>query len=224
MLLDILFPRFCLGCGKYGGYICAKCRGKIKLTQDKCPVCDKLSFQGKTHAICKKKNSLDGLFSIYKYEGAVKNLIRAIKYKFAFDVASTIAKFVVDGVREERFSFDNAVLVPVPLHPQRERWRGFNQAELIGKIVARQLGWKFENRLIYKLKNTTPQMNLDREKRLRNLCGKFAVNRAYKNKIEPGKTYIIFDDVATTGATIAEICKVLKGSGAKKVWGLTIAR
>lgn len=223
-LLDLIFPKNCLGCGKKGGYICEVCSRTARLAQDKCPACNMLSFQGKTHSVCKADTPLAGSFSIYRYEGVIRKAIIAIKYKFAFEIAEELARVSVAKIEQERFSPVNPVLVPVPLHTKRKNWRGFNQAELLGQLIAQSLNWEFESNLVIKKSGTKPQAELDREQRLRNLSGKFAVIRAFRGKIDPTKTYIIFDDVATTGATIREVGLALKKAGAKEIWGLTVAR
>lgn len=116
-----------------------------------------------------------------------------------------------------------SLIIPVPVSKKREKWRGFNHAELLAKETSVRLGISFQHDLILKLEETTPQAMLAKEKRLRNLRGKFAVNPQKEGLIKKFEKIIIFDDVATTGSTLKEIAKTLKIKGAHKVYGLTIA-
>jgi len=117
----------------------------------------------------------------------------------------------------------NVVLVPIPLYWQRKNWRGFNQAELLGQMIAKKLGISFLPDLLIRVRNTKEQTKLKKEKRQKNVLGAFKINHC-SSVISHQSSIILFDDVWTTGATIKECTKVLKRKGFKKVWGLTLAR
>lgn len=220
-VLDFIFPRYCLECRKQGKYICGICLSKVEASKLICPVCRKWSVDGQTHSFCVNKLLLDGMHSFYKYEGVVRKAILALKYRFAADVA----KEITEAVNFRFESKNGALIVPVPLHRRRENWRGFNQSAVLGRLVAEKWGVDFEDSLVSRLENTLPQVKLGRTERLRNISGKFAVNaNASREALAKWDKIVIFDDVWTTGATIAEICKVLKKAGAKKVWGMSVAR
>ena len=214
MLLDLLFPKNCLECKKPGKYICDECLAKIEKARLVCSVCRRASFQGKTHSYCRNKLSLDKMHSFYRYEGVIRKAVLALKYRFVSDIATELAENC-------KLEIENSVLVPVPLHKARERWRGFNQAEILGKLVAKKNGWEYINNALLRLENTTPQVKLGRKERMQNIRGKFAVNKDFIP--EKDKTCVIFDDVWTTGSTIAEACRVLKKAGVKEVWGMSVA-
>jgi ComF family protein len=131
-------------------------------------------------------------------------------------------------VRKKLFSdfcrLPNVVLVPIPLHPRRLRWRGFNQAELLGELIAKNLGIKFIPDLLIRVKNTEPQVKLDKDQRQINIRHAFILNKNSQFDNLKICNFVLFDDVWTTGATLKEAGKVLKRNGTKKVWGLTIAR
>ena len=227
-LLDLLFPISCLGCGKFGQYFCPECLRKVAFaTVQKCSVCNKPTINGLTHSICKSKYSLDGAIAVFLFRGIIRKAIIKIKYKFIFDLGAILAKLTVGGLRFN-YSFlpflgeKDWVITPVPLYPKRERWRGFNQSQLIGRQIAKRLGLPFVDNLLVRTKDTTPQMQLSRCQRLKNLRGAFRLNPVYSLSIINYK-FILFDDVSTTGATLRECGKVLKKAGAGKVWGLTIA-
>lgn len=229
-LKDLIFPKKCLSCGKWGEYFCADCLNYVLLKNSRiCSVCLKNSYGGKTHPGCQKPLSLDGLTSVFSYQGIIEKGIKKLKYRFITSVARDLVELFLSAIGEDKYfvSFvrrENVVLTPVPLHPRRFRWRGFNQAELLGKIIADNLGIKFISDLLKRTKQTRPQTKLKEKERLRNVKGAFNFNSQLDNLTIGQLKVILFDDVFTTGATLRECSKVLKRKGIKKVWGLTLAR
>ena len=228
-LIDLLFPRKCLSCGREGSYFCSECLNFLSLeTQRICPVCEKPSIGGHTHPRCLKKDSLNGLTSVFAYKGLIKKAITKLKYKFISDIAKDLVEVFLSSCGED-ITFSNycqkekPILVPIPLHPSRKRWRGFNQSELLGKIIAGNLGLQFIPDLLIRTKNTIPQMELSEKQRHENIRGAFSVSPHLPFPINH-YPFIIFDDVWTSGATIKEAGKILKKAGVKRVWGLTLAR
>jgi len=114
------------------------------------------------------------------------------------------------------------MLVPIPLYWQRENWRGFNQAELLGRKLADYFGWQLRNDVLIRQKATLPQVGLEASQRQKNIQGVFRIN--YNHQIPKDFSLLLFDDVWTTGSTLKEAGGVLKRAGFKKVWGLTICR
>lgn len=228
-VLDFLFPRKCLGCGKVGGYFCSNCLNFVLLKDERiCPMCDRGSFGGLTHPGCQRAFGLDGLTSIFAYKGVVEKAIKKLKYRFITDLASDLIELFLSFCGEDKAFSDfccqkDAVLMPIPLHPTRKRWRGFNQAELLGRMIAENFKINFLPDLLLRVKNTKPQVELDKDERQSNIRGAFALNKNSKFTIHNSK-FIIFDDVWTSGATLREAAKVLKRNGAQKVWSLTLAR
>jgi len=222
-LFDLIFPKNCLECGKNGKYICNICLEKTSKSLQLCPVCAKFSLNGKTHTLCNKPLGLDGLISFWKYEGVIRKAILALKYKFAEDITKELSVLGSNELENYKLQIKNCILIPIPLHKRRKNWRGFNQAEVLGEKISNQLSWGYENEILVRKLASTPQVKLGKNERLRNLSGKFAVN---KSKVDSSqfvdKTIILFDDVWTTGATMRESCKTLKRSGVKNVWGLTL--
>lgn len=223
-LLNLIFPKTCLGCGREGKYLCDTCLEKLKILKPVCPYCEKLSIDGFTHIKCHKVYGLDGLTSIWDYEGAIKKAILAFKYKYATEVGKELNGRIVDWlIRNKELVPNVQCLVPVPIHWYRENVRGFNQSEEIGREVAEKLGWDFKHDLLIKKKSTNPQAQLTVAERKQNLQGVFSLNPNYSLSTI-GCSLILFDDVFTTGSTLKEAAKVLKRAGVIKVWGLTIAR
>lgn len=200
MILDFLFPKSCLECKKDGEYICNVCVSKV------------------LNGTFDKNN-----FSIFKYKGVIRKAIVSLKYKFASDITDELVDKCVQRLSSKKYH--DVLLVPVPLFWQRENWRGFNQSELLGEKLAKQMNWDFASNLLVRQKQTLPQATLKGGERTRNLLNAFVLNQNYKvnNKILKSNI-IIFDDVYTTGSTIKEVKKVLNEAGFKNIYSLTIAR
>jgi len=228
-LLDLLFPPFCLGCGKWGKYICYDCLVKIKpLELQKCAVCNKPAINGMTHPNCLKTNTIDGSVAAFSYNGVIRKVITKLKYQFVFDLSQTLARLTVASLKKNYsflpiFQEKDWILIPAPLFKKRYNWRGFNQAETVGSEVAKLLKLPICNDILIRNRSTIPQAELGRERRLKNLRDVFSLNPNSKFIIRNSK-FILFDDVSTTGATLCECAKVLKKAGVIKVWGITIAR
>lgn len=225
IILDILFPKVCINCGREGKYICNKCSIFISEAMPVCPVCYKSSFFGETHSSCLKKYGLDGLISMWDYEGLVKRLIHNIKYNglsHIIDecVESSFKLIATDINRFYSFlsflSSDNTYITYVPMYIKRKKRRGFNQSELIAKEIGKVNGCKVAS-LLKKIIDTESQTKLE------NVRGCF---KAVEELEELGgvSQILLVDDIFTTGAAFKECCKVLKKAGIKKVWGFTLAR
>jgi competence protein ComFC len=174
------------------------------------------------HRKCKSKTDLDGVFIIAEYSKFIENYIGDIKYEFYFamipDLVHVMTKSLA-GNFQFRQKVNKSVFTFVPLHPSRERWRGFNQSEKIAISLSQyfQIPCK---KLLKKIKNTKHQVGLARKERLRNVQEAFDVVHG-----KPlGTSVIVVDDVMTTGGTLEECAKVLKQEGVKKVYGLVFAR
>ena len=113
------------------------------------------------------------------------------------------------------------MVVPVPLFPKRNRTRGYNQSELLAKNFAPRVGLTADTKSLVRIKNTVSQTTLGRMGRLANMKGAFSCKNPAAVK---GKTVLLIDDVATTGATLEGCAAALKAAGAKKVMAYTFAR
>lgn len=224
-LLDLLFPKTCFGCGEPGEYLCANCLNKIKEKKDRiCPVCCRPAIYGITHPVCRGKYTLDGLTSVFSYSGLVKKILTKLKFNFVFDVSKLLSELLIASLGEDqqfaRICRQSPDLVPVPLHPSRERWRGFNQSELIGKEIAKNLGVAFNPNILKRIKKTETQSLLKKDERGENIKNAFIINPKFKIL---NSKFLLFDDIWTTGATMREATKTLKKIGISFVWGLTLA-
>ena len=122
----------------------------------------------------------------------------------------------------EQLEGRNLIMVGVPLHKMRQKWRGFNQADELGKRLAKAWGWRYEKQVVERVKKAKNQMGLTRSERLVNVKGIFGVGRNI-GRVK-GEKVLLVDDVWTTGATMRECAEVLKRNGASEVWGLVVAR
>lgn len=223
-LLDLLFPKFCVGCGRWGRYICDTCKKTIRPIEQNemiCPVCEKKAIDGMTHLKCQTKYTIDGLISFFHYDGVVKKVIKEIKYRFVSDVTSYFLSEVPPAYWQRlEGKGEDFIVVPIPLHPSRLRYRGFNQAELFGGYVSKQLNIPIVPSLLTRIHPTIPQVEMkSKDARLQNMNNVFTLKGSVR-----GTNVFVCDDVFTTGATMREAARILKHGGAKTVWGVTIAR
>lgn len=221
-ILDILFPKFCINCGLEKDYLCYDCFFLIEILEKQhCPFCNKPN--SKTCPECKKTKSLDGLFCAASYDNfIVKKIISQFKYEpFIKDLAKTISfLIIIHLLRSNRInSFSGFFLAPVPLYKSKIRRRGFNQSEEIAKELSKILNIPVLKSALKRIKNTAPQVNLDKEKRQENIKGAFLCTDNVKDK-----KMLLVDDVFTTGSTMEECAKILKENRAKEVWGITLAK
>lgn len=227
-LLDLLFPKECLGCKKEGEWFCEKCLKEIPLNQEiYCPVCQKKLNHNTVCFECQKKTSLDGFFSASTYENnLLKKAVKTLKYHYVTELSQALSHLLIKYLKNLNPEITKPILktgpliIPIPLHKKRLRERGFNQSELLGQGIATAFGFKYQARILERKIYTAPQAELSRKERLNNIKDCFKLKENFKLK---GQTVILIDDVFTTGATMQETAKVLKKAGAKKVWGLTVA-
>lgn len=207
-ILDLFFPKKCLECNSSGKYICENCLKKVPP-------------RGWTNREA---------YSCFRYEGVIRKAIIALKYKYSSEIAKELAEVCVQNLYATRFSL-SATLVPVPLHWHRKNFRGFNQSEEVGKLMAKGMGWEFIPDLLIRKKSTIPQVQLTGSARRQNMHGVFVLNPHYSLP-RSGKLclsavrspLVLFDDVLTTGSTLLEASKVLRSSGIARILRLTIAK
>ena len=226
-ILDLIFPIFCLGCREEGRFLCEKCRVGLLIIPPTCFICKKMvplateSVPGRTCLNCRSKTNIYSYLSPFFYEGLIKNSIHDLKYKRVRDIAGELSDLLADYlVKYKVITPKDAVIIPIPLHKNRRRERGFNQAELIGYRLSERIGVSLEKNVLIKTKNTKSQVELSAEARRENLAGVFAVKNQEKIL---NRNIILLDDVKTTGSTLEEAAGVLKSAGAKRIWAVTVA-
>ncbi len=217
LLLDFVFPRYCIFCGQIGKNICKDCinsRFNYRGLQS-CPYCEGVLPKGKfIHKICAKHCSINGIFVTLNYEKHIKKAIWSLKYHFHEDLAYDLSKIIQLKLSSLKIKVD--YIVPVPLHNSRKKWRGFNQCEALSKHLN-----ILSINVLEKIKKTKPQAKLSRINRLLNMQGAFQVTPGIDVN---GFSYLLIDDVVTTRATLESCALALKSKGAKSVYGLVLAK
>ena len=211
--LDILFPIECVECKKFGVWLCEECFEKIEIN---------------TKALEKLElipSYLDGFLVATDWKNQiVQDAVHKFKYNFSQELGEVLVNLILKKIKKiglENFLKENVVIVPVPLHRRRYAWRGFNQAELLAKIISEKTETEMDTKIIKRIKYTKPQVKQNRENRLKNLQKAFKIK---KSTLGLPKNVLLIDDVITTGSTMNEMARVLKENGVEKVWGMAIAR
>jgi ComF family protein len=163
----------------------------------------------------------DGARSFAIYDDALFEAIVLLKYEQVSRLGNWFAGKLAEVARLQAAEWRANVVVSVPLHAERRRERGYNQAELIARPLARRLGLRFESRLLARVKPRPPQLVLSRSERWQAVRGAYAAHD--RAGIENLRVLLI-DDVMTTGATLDACARVLKKAGAEAVFGLTVGR
>jgi ComF family protein len=155
----------------------------------------------------------------FLFEGPLREVLHAFKYRGGLGVVETLLSSLVRVWREQGMNAD--FLLPVPLHPARERRRGYNQAEVLALALGRGLGLPVARRGLRRVRNTPSQTRLDRAERRANVSGAFALDEGLS---VADRRVALIDDVATTGATLDACAVVLLEAGAAQVSAFTLAR
>lgn len=235
IILDTLFPIHCLSCSQNDVWLCRECLEKIPLLNFQvCPQCERIiTDQGKLCLDCQRKNKtnhfhLEALLVATKYnENNISKLIHLYKYNFIQDLSAPLGKIVSQGILKNNLTLPDFI-IPVPLHPRRLRWRGFNQSALLAKIVSKNLTPGFEipilDGLLLRKKHNPPQMKIKKyADRKLNIQNSFIINPKLAKKIK-NKKILLIDDIATTASTLLECARIIKENDAKKVFATVIAR
>ena len=218
-----------MGCKQSDTYLCRDCFNKIPLAANvDCFFCKKVTGQGRVCLNCKKETYLDRVISATEYrEPLTRELIKAFKYHFVTELGEPLSQLLI-RIIEANFLLagdkSRFLIVPVPLHKRRLKYRGFNQAEIIAQNISDHFQIPTNTEILLRKIAKAPQAKIsDTEKRKLNISDVFALNPAFKEELGD-KTILLIDDVITTGATLCEAAKVLKQNSAKEVWALTIAK
>ncbi|MBN2198884.1 MAG: ComF family protein [Candidatus Aminicenantes bacterium] len=156
------------------------------------------------------------------YAGRLKQAILIFKYRGGEVLGRDLARFAWEALREDAALWEGVDgVLAVPLHRRRLRERGFNQAAVLARRLAKRAGIPYRDGLLVRRKNIAPQAGLNSFRRRRNVSGAFAVRRWGEVL---GCSLLLVDDVYTTGSTVAECCRVLLRAGAGDVRVLTLAR
>lgn len=223
-VLDFIYPKHCVVCKKPGSYLCENCFIKLSFdAKSLCLICGRASYNNLTHPNCSKKYTIDGCFSAISYNKTAQKIIYNFKYApFVSDLKNTLSSLFYESIiQNENFIReslkDNFILVPIPLFSARLQKRGYNHSEILAKTLSKKLKMPVIN-ILKRIKDTKTQFKLSKLEREENIKDVFEVVEQVRTNI------FLVDDIVTTGATLKEATKALKKAGAKKVFGLTLAR
>jgi ComF family protein len=241
-MLSVAIPRICAAATSlFYPPTCAVCSAAVEGSEYLCPDCQQRAprivapfcakcsepFPGAitqtfSCANCEnRKLYFESAVAAYRSRGLVRHVLHQFKYGKQRHLRHPIARWLGESMRDPRLRgrhFD--LIVPVPLHPARERERGFNQAALIAKLLAASATIPARP-LLERIRYTTTQTAYDRAERMENLHGAF---RLRKNRDVRGLRVLLIDDVLTTGSTLSECARVLRAAGAVSVHAATAAR
>lgn len=222
-LLDTIFPIHCLGCGEEGPlYLCTECIVSLeRLRLQNCIMCHKSSLGGITHNKCLTPTSPIQTISLFAYKDTrVSRAIILGKYKFVPAIYAELGHMLALFLKGRPDISKTDFVIPIPLSPQRKRWRGFNQAEIVAAQISINSNIPLSN-VLTRNKNTKTQKDLNKKDRMENMKGSFEVS----TKANLGdKNVMLIDDVLTTGSTLLEATKALKEAGVASVICVTLAR
>ncbi len=229
-IASLVYPPSCTICSASVGlyeYLCPDCEAKLSRIVP--PLCAKCSepFDGAITTTFSCANCahralyFDAAISAYRSRGIGRHVILNFKYGKQIHLRHLVGRWLIAALddarlRERRFD----AIVPVPLHPARQRERGFNQAALLAELVGRYLGVGVRP-VLQRVRFTTTQTAFDRAERIQNLRHAFRLRK--KGDVRKLDVLLI-DDVLTTGSTLSECARVLKENGARSVYAATAAR
>lgn len=222
-VLELIFPKKCVGCGHEGNWFCAECMNQVVLVQaPTCPQCNRLTPKGQYCRGCRSRFSLTGIYIAAHYrEGPLKEAIHNFKYNRIKGLVMPLSELMMMRL-SAGFPTGDLVLTCVPLHSSRLAERGFNQAELLARELAKNFGIDFYPQMLIRKRKTKPQVEFSGDERRKNIVGAFQAGRDVDKA--KNQTVLIVDDISTTGATLNECAKVLRKAGAHQVWGVVIAK
>ena len=208
--LDLIFPPICGFCGEtQTRFICNRCERIVD-----------------SIAINKIDEYNDKYFNnhlyIFKYEDIIREKIIDYKFENKVYLYRTFSEAIIRNKQNIDFINKYDILIPVPIHKERKKQRGYNQSELIVRIIADEVkSIKLQVNVLKKDKNIVAQSTLNKAKREENIKDVYKIVNSEKIK---NKKVLILDDIYTTGSTVNECSKVLKEAGCKEIGVITIAK
>jgi len=228
----VVFPSCCKICGQFlespeEKVVCQDCFEQVEIHRGEvCQVCGRLFyFREGQPLICQECLKDQPFFTRHRaaaaYAGVLKQLIILFKYHGHESLKKPLARLLLKNQEVQEILESVDLVIPVPLHPSREKERGFNQAELLAEEIARKIGKPVARGVLIKTRKTLAQVSLEAEDRKHNLKGAFAVKKPGKIT---GRKVLLVDDVFTTGSTSQECARILLEAGASEVRVVTLAR
>jgi len=213
-LVNFLLPPVCAGCGKVGALVCSECRGQVQWVRE--PICLSCGKPGDVLVgLCnncyRHPPSTRQIRAATLHVNPVRRILHLMKYQGYFALADPLATIMFQAWPRWQTQID--IVIPVPLHTERKRKRGYNQAELLVKSMGKKTNWDIVPEALIRRKRTTPQVGLTINQRQRNVRGAFTADESIVSE----KRILLVDDVCTTGATIDSAATELLEAGAFSV-------
>lgn len=223
--LDVVFPPTCARCRRVGWLICPACTAQLAPVPDFiCPHCgridpspDPVAPSPLCHQCRAEPLPLSQLRASLRYEEPASSIIHRFKYEGFFALAKPLADVMI--ARWPAWVDPPDLILPIPLHPRRQKSRGYNQAELLARPLGRALGIQTEAGWLRRTRYTAPQVGLGPDERQTNVSGAFAAAAAVR-----ARHVLLIDDVLTTGATMTAAAEALREAGAANVSAYCLAR
>ena len=226
VIKDLLFPCFCLCCEKKisQGYLCKKCKEGITfLSPPRCCYCLKplnINSLGSCQECSKKIYPYQRLISATAYKGPMPGLIHLFKYKNCDYLDGFLSSLIIKHLSKIGFNPNRyQLIIPVPLHKDKLKIRGYNQAGLLSKLLSNYFKIPFRDDIIINMNIRPSQTKLPKQKREKNVRGVFMVREDLQNK-----NIILVDDIFTTGSTASACSKALEEKGAKNITVITLSK
>jgi len=219
--LDLLFPPWCISCGREGNYICDFCRRLLPvISPPVCPRCGRPQSQGMLCRGCADwQAEIDGIRSPFLFDGVIRQAIHELKYRNLRALVPSLTGFLHDFLIENPIPAE--LLVPVPIHRKRWHERGYNQSALLAQELGRLSGLPVMEDCLVRHSYAPPQArSASVIERRKNVAGAFT---CLSSEGLRGKQVLLIDDVSTSGATLNTCAGELKTAGAAAVWGLVLA-
>ncbi|HEY2986177.1 MAG TPA: ComF family protein [Candidatus Binatia bacterium] len=235
--LDWLYPPRCRFCGDslFGrnDCFCRGCRERIRVIGHPfCTACGRpfLDTSGDDHlcgnCIARRPHFVRArAWACYPTDGGddhpLREVVQRFKYGRKVSLGKPLGRLMAIGCRDLFHDYDLDVIIPVPLHAKRLRWRGFNQSVILAREIGRHWKLPVDPCVLVRSRETPPQTQLHEDERRKNMRRAFSVNPA---KSIDGKAALLIDDVYTSGATVNECSRALVRAGVREVYVLTLAR
>lgn len=218
--VDWLYPPVCGGCEQWGNRWCTICQSNSQeVGKEICLRCGDVLKHGEECSNClAHPPSYQALRSWGMHQGPLRLAIHSLKYQRNIGLAEALSIHLIDLLDHLKWTVD--LIVPVPLAAQRRLERGYNQASLLAFPLALARRLPYSNRALHRVRETRSQVGLTSEERHSNVKDAFIAVGA----IVKGKSVLVIDDVATTGATQEACARALLSAGASTVYGITLAR
>jgi ComF family protein len=218
--IDWVYPPVCGGCLRFGERWCQSCQDQVeRLEAEICPLCGRPEPGSVVCASCQNfPPPWQAVRSWGIYTGVLREAIHRLKYKHDIGIAEALSRHLIELFCTQSWPVN--LITVVPLGPQRQQERGYNQSSLLARPLGLATGIPFDPGVLVRTRETLSQVGLSAQARHANMKDAFMANAGRVNE----KHVLIIDDVATTGSTLEFCAQALRNAGAASIYGLTLAR